>query len=160
MSERSILLCYDGSPQSVHAIAVAARLFPGARAHVLNVWTPVEWIIARYGGLGEGFMGEELSRADADLEAEAAKLAAAGVESATQAGLSAVAHTAECRGTGHVWQAALETADTLDADVIVTGMRSLRGLHEVIANTLSHALIQHSPRPVLAIPAPVSETDR
>ena len=51
----------------------------------------------------------------------------------------------------------LETADELDVDVIVTGTRSLHGLREVVSNTLSHHLIQHSPRPVLAVPAPPSE---
>ena len=55
----------------------------------------------------------------------------------------------------------LAAADALDADVIVTGTRSLHGVREVISNTLSHALIQHSPRPVLAIPTPVdAPTDR
>jgi nucleotide-binding universal stress UspA family protein len=51
----------------------------------------------------------------------------------------------------------LAAADELAVDVIVTGTRSLHGLREVIANTLSHHLIQHSPLPVLAIPTPVGE---
>jgi hypothetical protein len=45
----------------------------------------------------------------------------------------------------------------LDADVIVTGTRSLHGLREVMADTLSHHLIQHSPRAVPAIPAPTPQ---
>ena len=70
----TVLLCYDGSPQAEHAAEVAGRLFPGAHAHVLYVWEPVERIIARYSVLAP-FMGEEVGAADADVEAEAAPVA-------------------------------------------------------------------------------------
>ena len=59
-------------------------------------------------------------------------------------------HTASLRTT--VWEAVVELAEELDADVIITGTRSLHGVREALANTLSHALLQHSKRPVLAIP--------
>jgi nucleotide-binding universal stress UspA family protein len=150
----TILLCYDGSPQADHAAEVAGRLLPGARAYVLFVWEPVERIIARYSVLAP-FMGEEVSAADADVAAEAERVAAAGVERARKAGLDAVAHTTELLNT--VWEEVLEVAEELKVDMIVTGTRSLHGLREVIANTLSHHLIQHSPRPVLAIPTPVRD---
>ena len=87
---RTILLCYDGSPQAEHAAAVAGRLFPGARVHVLYVWEPVERIVARYAALAP-FMGEEMGAADADIEAEADKVIARGVELARGAGLDATA---------------------------------------------------------------------
>ena len=151
---RTVLLCYDGSPQSQHAAAVAGALFPGAHAHVLHVWEPIERIVARYAVLAP-FMGEELGEADAGGEAESNKLAAAGVALASTAGLHATPYVTQLRTS--VWEAVLEAADTLGADVIITGTRSLHGLREVISNTLSHALIQHSPRPVLAIPTPVPE---
>ncbi len=79
---------------------------------------------------------------------------AAGVELAAAAGLDASAHTAKLVTT--VWEAVLEVADALDAAVIITGTRSLHGVREIVSNTLSHSLIQHSARPVLAIPMPVS----
>jgi nucleotide-binding universal stress UspA family protein len=150
----TILLCYDGSSQSDHAAEVAGRLFPGARAYVLFVWEPVARIIARYSVLAP-FMGEEVGAADADVAAEAARISGAGVERARAAGLDAIAHATELEST--VWEAVLDVAEDLKADVIVTGTRSLHGLREVIANTLSHHLIQHSPRPVLAIPTPLRE---
>jgi nucleotide-binding universal stress UspA family protein len=151
---RTILLCYDGSPQSVHAVSVAATLFPGAEMQVLNVWEPLERIIARYAVLAP-FMGEEVEAGDIDAEAAARTLVDAGVDAATAAGLKASGVTAELRGT--VWEAVLAAADELQVGVIVTGTRSLHGFREAIANTLSHALIQHSARPVLAIPMPVEE---
>ena len=153
---RTVLLCYDGSPQSQHAAEVAGALFPGAQAHVLHIWEPIERIVARYAVLAP-FMGEELGEADASVADESSKLAAAGVAIANAAGLQATPDTAELQTT--VWEAVLDVADTIDADVIITGTRSLHGLREVISNTLSHALIQHSPRPVLAIPTPVDASD-
>lgn len=151
---RTVLLCYDGSEQARHAVTVAAAMFPGARTHVLHIWEPIERIVARYAVLAP-FMGEELSEADASVETESAKVAAAGAALAQEAGLVASSRTAELETT--VWAAVLAVAAEIDADVIVTGTRSLHGLREMVANTLSHALIQHSPRPVLAIPSPVSE---
>ena len=152
---RTVLLCYDGSPQSQHAAEVAGALFPGAQAHVLHIWEPIERIVARYAVLAP-FMGEELGEADASVADESSKLAAAGVAIANAAGLQATPLTTQLQTT--VWEAVLDVADTIDAAVIITGTRSLHGLREMIANTLSHALIQHSPRPVLAIPTPVDSS--
>ena len=125
----TILLCYDGSPQAEHAIEVAGRLFPGARAYVLYVWEPVERIIARYSVLAP-FMGEEVGEADADVAAEAARVAAAGVELAGAAGLTRVAHTADARehrlGGGPRRRRGARRRTS-----IVTGTRSLHGLREV-----------------------------
>jgi len=152
---RTVLLCFDGSPQSQHAAKVAGLLFPGASAHVLNVWEPVERIVARYAVLAP-FMGEELGEADNSAEEESMRTATAGAELASAAGLRATPTSARLETT--VWEAVLDVAESLGVDVIITGTRSLHGLREAIANTLSHALIQHSPRPVLAIPAAVAES--
>ena len=76
---RTVLICYDGSDRAQHAVAVTATLFPGAHAHVLNVWEPLERIVARYAALGPYF-GEGIGEADTDIEAAAASLAAAGAK--------------------------------------------------------------------------------
>jgi nucleotide-binding universal stress UspA family protein len=145
----TILICYDGSERAGHAIAVCGRMFPGADAHVLNVWEPMERIIARYSALGP-YLGESIGDADAGIATEAGDVAAAGARLATDAGMHATPHAVPLRTS--VWEAALAVAEEVDADAIVTGTRSLHGVREVLANTLSHALLQHSRRPVLAIP--------
>ena len=150
----SILICYDGSERAAHAIAVTATLFPGAQAHVLNIWEPMERIVARYSALGP-YLGDGIGDADTGIEGEAAELSKAGAKLATDAGLEATAHTAPLRTS--VWEAVCGAADTLDVDAIVTGTRSLHGVREALSNTLSHALLQHSGRPVLAIPTPATE---
>ena len=146
---RTVLICYDGSDRAQHAIAVTATLFPGAHAHVLNVWEPLERIVARYAAIGP-YLGEGIGEADAGIETDAAALAAAGAKLAEDAGMQATPHAASLRTT--VWEAVVDLAEELDVDAIVTGTRSLHGVREALANTLSHALLQHSMRPVLAIP--------
>ena len=148
---RTVLICYDGSDRSRHAIAVTATLFPGAHAHMLHVWEPLERIVARYAAIGP-YLGEGIGEADAGIESDSAALAAAGAKLAEDAGMQATAHTASLRTT--VWEAVIDLAEELDVDAIITGTRSLHGLRETLANTLSHALLQHSMRPVLAIPSP------
>jgi nucleotide-binding universal stress UspA family protein len=149
----TVLICFDGSDRAGHAIEVTAKLFPGAHAHVLNVWEPIERIVARYSALGPYF-GDGVGDADAGLESDSSGVAAAGAKLATDAGLDATPHTATLRTS--VWEAVVEAADELNVDAIVTGTRSLRGVREVLSNTLSHALMQNSKRPVLAIPMPAA----
>ena len=146
---RTVLICYDGSDRAQHAIAVTATLFPGAHAHVLNVWEPLERIVARYAAIGP-YLGEGVGEADAGIEADSTALADAGAKLAVDAGLQATPHTASLQST--VWEAVVDLAEELDVDAIITGTRSLHGVREALANTLSHALLQHSARPVLAIP--------
>ena len=97
---------------------------------------PLRTPVGRYGGVFR--------------DVPATELAAAGAKLATDAGLVATAHTAPLRTS--VWEAVVEAADELDVDAIITGTRSLHGMREALSNALSHALLQHSQRPVLAIP--------
>ena len=46
-----ILLCYDSSDGARRAIEVAGALFPGRKAVVLHVWSPIAVVAAAYGGL-------------------------------------------------------------------------------------------------------------
>ncbi|MGD0197810.1 MAG: universal stress protein [Solirubrobacteraceae bacterium] len=143
------LICFDGSDRAEHAIAVAARLFPGASAKVLHVWEPVEHIVARYAVLAP-YLGEELGDAGASAEKQSAGVAQKGADLAKAAGLDASAHNVTL--TTSVWQAVIDASKSLDADLIITGTRSLHGVQEMLAGTLSHSLLQHSRVALLAIP--------
>ena len=46
-----ILLCFDGSPGSRHAIEVAGKLLPGRSATVLHIWTPMSVTAFAYGAM-------------------------------------------------------------------------------------------------------------
>ncbi len=148
---RTILICYDGSEHAAHAIAVAGVLFPGSAAKVLHIWEPIEHIVARYAVLAS-YIGEQIPEADAGAKEQSGGVADRGVALARDAGLDASAHSVMLSST--TWEGVIEAASELGADVIVTGSRSLHGIHEAVVGTLSHALLQHSPLPVLAVPMP------
>jgi len=150
-SSPTLLLCYDGSDRAAHAIAVAAQLFPGASASVVHVWEPLEHVVARYAVLAP-YLGENIAEADASVEQQSSTIAAEGVKLAAEAGLVASAHSATLKET--VWQAVIAAAEEVNADLIITGTRSLHGARELLAGTLSHSLLQHSAVPLLAIPTP------
>src|ERR1700733_11112872 len=107
----SLLICYEGSERAGHAIAVCGELFPGAQAHILNVWEPMERIVARYAALGP-YVGDSIGEADTEISGEADAVAAAGVALAQQAGLEGTPHTVAVRTA--VWEAVIALADELD----------------------------------------------
>jgi nucleotide-binding universal stress UspA family protein len=45
------------------------------------------------------------------------------------------------RTTGSVWQAILEYADEIDAEVIVAGSRGLNALESTVLGSVSHGLV-------------------
>ena len=87
--------------------------------------------------------GDQLDRAGAtrarELSAEAAKLVP-GAESRVE------------QQHGPIWQTILETADSMDAAVIVVGSRGLSGLRSSLLGSVSHALVNRARRPVLVFP--------
>jgi N-acetylglucosamine kinase-like BadF-type ATPase len=97
----TLLLCYDGSDRAMHAIAVVGQLFPGATAKVVNVWEPVEHIVARYAALAP-YLGEQITEADAGAERESSLVAQEGAKHAEAAGLTASAHNVTLATT--VWE--------------------------------------------------------
>src|SRR4051794_21446493 len=68
----TLLLCYDGSSESRHAVVEAARLFPGARAIALNVWGGRSTFI---GEVAEPVLWAEVRAEAQNLVREAAELA-------------------------------------------------------------------------------------
>lgn len=149
---KPILICYDGSTGADRAVTVAADLFPGRRAIVLNVWSPISIIVAAYGN------AVALPSYDDDVLQEAAtKVAAKGTELAVAAGLAAQPEIAEnaYQGTAHV---VLEVAGQYDADVIVAGARGLSGFKSFVLGSVSHSIAQHAHVPVLIVP-PTAEAE-
>lgn len=84
LAARPIVLCYNGSDGSRHAIKTTADLFPRSSVIVLNVWSPAAIIAAAYGGAVSlpTYDDNELQRA-------ASKLAEEGSHAAIAAGLDA-----------------------------------------------------------------------
>jgi nucleotide-binding universal stress UspA family protein len=147
MSDPPILICYDGSEESLHAIAAAASLLGPRAAVVLDLapaLTPSESVAFATSAL-PGAEFEQLSETLAEDGANegVARARAAGFDAAPRAGLAAP-----------TWAGIVDIADELDSPVIVMGTRSLRAGHELLEGSVSHQVIRHSHRPVLVVPLP------
>ena len=71
-----------------------------------------------------------------------------GVELAREAGFDARGQIAR----GKTWHAICETADELDAALIVLGARGLSRVESMLLGSVSAAVLVHAKRPVLVIP--------
>jgi nucleotide-binding universal stress UspA family protein len=140
-----ILICYDGSDDAQRAIRAAAELLGPRDAVVIDV-APVFTSAESAYVMASAATGAEFERLN---EQEALALATEGAELASSAGFAATPRGAVA---GSTWEGVLDLADEIDASVIVLGTRGLTGVRELVEGSLTHALIRHSRRPVLAIP--------
>lgn len=145
MSDRPILICYDGSEEARRAIVEGARILGPRRAVVTDVApliTEAESLalLAPSAPVDEF---EQLGRQDADKRAED------GAEHARAAGFTATSRGVLAAPT---WEAVLDVADDIDAEVIVLGSRGLAGARALLQQSVSHEVAQHSGRPLLIVP--------
>jgi nucleotide-binding universal stress UspA family protein len=156
-----ILICYDGSTDAQAAVDRAGQLMPGAEATVLVIWETILEVMTRTGSLGTGFgmVGAfEDDGTDARIEQAARDTAAAGVQRATAAGLTAQPRIAS-RGDD-IAADILAVAGDLNAEIIVLGTRGLGAVKSLMLGSVSHAVLHHADRPVLVIPSPAVIEER
>jgi nucleotide-binding universal stress UspA family protein len=154
-----ILIAYDGSPDARAAVEDAGRLLPNEHAVVLVVWEPFADVMARTGagmGLAPGIA--DFDEIDAASEAAAKQRAEEGVELAGSVGLDAEPRV--CAQGPTVWHAIVSQAREADARAIVMGTRGLAGIKSVFLGSVSHAVLQHSDRPVVVVPSPEAAAER
>lgn len=140
-----ILICYDRSDGAKHAIATAGSLFPGRKAIILHVWSPITVLAAAYGGV--------MSLPDIDeseLEASARKLGDEGVALAKAAGLDATAQVVEGTYEG-TWHAIVDAGKQSGAALIVIGARGLSTFKSLLLGSVSQGVAQHAHVPVLIV---------
>jgi nucleotide-binding universal stress UspA family protein len=145
MNDAPILICYDGSKDAQRAIDAAADLLGPRRAVVLDVGpplTPAESLVVT-APVTPGAAFEELNEDDARQRAHA------GAELARRAGFVAEARAGLAAPT---WEGIVDTADELDAAVIVLGSRGLKGAREAFEGSVSHQVAEQAGRPVLIVP--------
>lgn len=145
-----LLICFDGSPGSTHAIQAAAELFPAARAEIATVCQPPLPIAVAGGGIAYEVASEVREDLAEQAHAHASATAAAGVELAVQAGLNAKALALD--SVGAIWNRLIEAADELDVDVIVAGTRGWGEVRALLLGSTSSGLVHHSRRPIVVVP--------
>lgn len=141
-----ILICYDGSLDARGAITQAGELFPGADAHVLVVWDPLA-IFASGRGLGVAYAFLDYEEIDRATREQAQGVATEGAELASAAGLVASGSIEELESTTAL--TIIKVAKRLDVDAIVVGTRGRSEVRSLLLGSVSHAVVQHSDRPVV-----------
>lgn len=144
-----VVIAFDGTDNSRRAVHYAGRFLSSGRAVVLTVWTPV-------------FRGSEAPQLDLDgppdPEPDEEDMAYTAAQRTNAEGM-ALAHAAGLAAepmcvptTSTVWNTIIETADTLDADLIVTGTRGTTGLRSLLQSSVADRVLRHGHRPVLIVP--------
>jgi nucleotide-binding universal stress UspA family protein len=147
-----VLFCYDGSEGSRRALAAAAEWITPADAVVLTVWTPASVLLARAGSFIVAIPNE--GEVDDQEAVSADKIAREGADAARRAGYNAESRVAEARES--VAKTIVEIADETGAGLIVCGQRGRGAVTSALLGSVSHALAEHTKRPVLIAPERVS----
>ncbi len=145
----AVMFCYDGSDGARHALDRGGEYFRAHTALVVCVWRSLVDLQALEMPYIEipPLEDPEFDRAG---EEHARSVAAGGCERLQQAGISA--EPLAVQAVGSVWRAILETADERNASVLVLGSRGLSGVRALMLGSVSHAVVNHSRRPVLIVP--------
>jgi nucleotide-binding universal stress UspA family protein len=149
MDREPILICYDGSDESVYAIHAASVALAGRRAVVVDIG-PVLTGAESYAALSPGVDVSVLQKLNLE---SARERATEGAKVARRAGFDAQSRAELSAPT---WQGIVDLADELDAALIVVGSRGLNGAREVFEGSVSHEVARHARCPVLVVPRPTT----
>lgn len=147
----SVMICYDGSPSAMHAIAIAAAVLPERHVTLLHVWNPPDPILTDAfsepdvvaGSSGRALEQWCLDRGDQVLS-EGGSLAAG-------LGLDVAVRLERCRDS--VPATILQVAEELGA-IVVVGTRGVTAVQTDLLGSVSHEVVYRSHLPVLVVPAP------
>ena len=147
MSDRPILIAYDGSEDSKAAIATVGELLTPGPALVVTVWHPAELAVSVSAGAATyaPIFGEidELERTVARASAEE------GAALAREVGFDASPLVA--RSDRNVWRAILDLSAEHDARAIVVGAHGRGRLTDLLLGSVPGRVIHHADRPVVVV---------
>jgi nucleotide-binding universal stress UspA family protein len=145
-----ILIAFDGSPTARRAVHYASRFLAADRAVVLTVWAPMD--------RGSDPVSYDLDGPPDPAPADETDIALVEAQRISGEGLDlALAHglPAEARcvaQTVSVWQAIIDVADEVDADLVVTGTRATTGFRSLVQSSVADHVLRRGHRPVLIVP--------
>jgi nucleotide-binding universal stress UspA family protein len=138
----SILLCYDGSPSAQRAVSLAAEILRGEPVTLLHVWRPPT-----------GVLTDSFSDAERHAREHAEQVIAEAHALAAAAGLDAEGRLERNRVSS--WRTILRVANETGASLIVMGTRGRVAVQHDLIGSVSRAVVQHAPIPVLVVPAAI-----
>ena len=141
---KHILVPVDGSSTSLKAVsqAVAIASAFGSEVTAIYVIDPYPFT-----GVGTEFAyGQDQYLSAAKAEAKEALTAARGQVEA--AGLKVDTRVVEAHAT---WRGIVETADAVQADLVVMGSHGRRGLEKLVLGSVTQRVLQHATQPVLVV---------
>jgi nucleotide-binding universal stress UspA family protein len=151
VAQEIMVIAYDGTDNARRAVHYAGRFLSANRAVVLTVWTPASRATEPVAVDLDGPPDPATDLDDVDIAyADAQGTNAEGIALARSAGLDAEPLCVPASST--VWNAIIETADALDADLIVTGTRGTTGLRSLLQSSVADRVLRHGHRPVLIVP--------
>jgi nucleotide-binding universal stress UspA family protein len=148
-SPAPVLVCSAGDDTTRQIVEAVAALFPDRPAIILRAWRSAEFTIASATAAVIGTATIDYVALDTAIEGEARDDAGAAAEYARSLGLDA--RPEAIRSDGPVYKAILERADASGALAIVTSTRGRGEFESALLGSTSHALLQHSPRPVVVV---------
>jgi nucleotide-binding universal stress UspA family protein len=145
---RTILVPLDGSPLAERALPIAldiARRTAGT-VHLVRAHSP----LALVGAAGEGVLTQDMLQSDELLRDRARQyLEAAAARVGAEWGVTVHSHAEDGSPSGLI----TEIADRIEATLIVMTTHGKGGFAPAWLGSITDAVIRHSHRPVLALPA-------
>jgi len=153
-----LLVAYDGSDLSRHAIEQAAAILPGTRTVVLHVYELNAPLAPTAVGAAMALPANELTQEAEERAAESAReradeIARDGAGLAESAGLPATSDTAIARGTAGIADVIVGRAASAGAALIVLGSHGRSAIGAALLGSVSTAVLHRSTVPVLVVPA-------
>src|SRR5262245_36854878 len=150
MSDRPILIAYDGSDNARAAVEHAGALLAPRRAVVTCVWASIESAApAAALGVPTSVMVAGARELDAAARDRAEALAAEGAALAGESGLDAEARAFQSEGSP--WRGIVRCAKEIDAAAVVTGSRGRSGLAAAFLGSTAQGVLNHAHRPVIVV---------
>jgi nucleotide-binding universal stress UspA family protein len=150
MTPGPALFAYDGSSHARAAIEKGATLLRPGPAVVATAWTPFKDMApAALLALPGNIVRDSVDDLDSANRETAEELAAEGAELARAAGFDAEPRAVP--SPRPFFATLLETAEKLDASVIVVGSRGRSALAATVLGSVSTGVLHHTERPVLVL---------
>ncbi|MGE3287299.1 MAG: universal stress protein [Pseudonocardia sp.] len=155
MSSGPVVIAFDGSPASRHALRTAAALMAPRRGLVVVVWEAgLAFDLAAIPSASLDLPPAEVDYAraaqiDQTLAANAQELARHGAALAAEMGMAAEALAVVDELT--VGETLVRVARKVDAAAVVVGRQERGMLHDFFVGSTTKELVKHSPCPVLVV---------